>query len=328
MLAPWAQRSVESRGRDVTETPSSVRTEYQRDRDRVLHSNALRRLKHKTQVFIAPRGEHYATRLTHALEVAQISRTICRALALNEDLAEAIALAHDLGHAPFGHAGQSALDEVHPGGFRHNEQSLRVVDRLEKDGRGLNLTWEVRDGIRTHRKPRSSIAGVAVEPSSTLEAEAVKLSDGIAYINHDIDDAIRAEVILESDLPSSPIRTLGRSRSERINRLVIDIVDASADRPRVRMSPEVLTSTDELRSFLFENVYMSDAVRREWARAHHVVTELYEYFAAHLDELPLGFRPSDGNHLAQAVCDYIAGMTDQYALRTFDHVFVPKMWST
>jgi len=326
-LAPWAQRSVESRGRSRPEEPSPVRTEFQRDRDRVIHSNAFRRLKHKTQVFIAPTGEHYATRLTHALEVAQVGRTVARALKLNEDLVEAIALAHDLGHAPFGHAGQSALDQVHPGGFRHNEQSLRVVEVLEKEGVGLNLTWEVREGIRTHRKPRSSIAGVAVEPSSTLEAEVVKLADGIAYINHDIDDAVRAGVIDIDDLPDRSLHLLGRSRSDRIDRLVRDIIDTSADRPVVEMSPDVLDATDLLRSFLFENVYLSPAVKSEWSRAHHVVLQLYGHFCDVPDELPPAFRPAAADSLHQSVCDYIAGMTDQFALHTFQAVFVPKMWS-
>jgi dGTPase len=328
LLAAWAQKSAQTRGRERVEARSPVRTEYQRDRDRVLHSNAFRRLKHKTQVFIAPRGEHYATRLTHALEVAQIARTVCRALSLNEDLAEAIALAHDLGHAPFGHAGQSALDGVHPGGFRHNEQSLRVVEVLEKDGQGLNLTWEVRDGIRTHRKPRSSIAGVAVEPSSTLEAEAVKLSDGIAYINHDIDDAIRAEVIQPQDLPDAPSAVLGHTRSERINSLVLDIIDASSGHAAVEMSRAVLEATDDLRAFLFERVYLSDIVKSEWTRAHNVVTRLYEHFERYPDQMPPGFRSGSGSGSSQAVCDYIAGMTDQFALQTFDAVFVPRMWSS
>jgi len=327
LLAPWACRSSQSQGRARDEAPSPIRTEYQRDRDRVLHSNAFRRLKHKTQVFIAPRGEHYATRLSHALEVAQVARTICRALQLNEDLAEAIALAHDLGHAPFGHAGQSALDSVHPGGFRHNEQSLRVVEVLEKDGEGLNLTWEVREGIRTHRKPRSSIAGVAVEPSTTLEAEVVKLADGIAYINHDIDDAVRAEVISPSDLPPDSIRVLGATRSERINVLVLDIVDTSSGRPALEMSSRVLDVTDRLRDFLFENVYMSAQVRTEWSRAHDVVCRLYQYFSSNPDQLPATFSPQRDTDLAQAVCDYIAGMTDTFALDTFQAIFIPRMWA-
>lgn len=327
MLAPWGCKSAESRGRARPEKSSAVRTEYQRDRDRILHSNAFRRLKHKTQVFIAPRGEHYATRLTHVLEVSQISRTICRALALNEDLAEAIALGHDLGHAPFGHAGQSALDDVHPGGFRHNEQSLRVVDVLEKDGIGLNLTWEVRDGIRTHRKPRSSLAGVAVGPSSTLEAEAVKLADGVAYMNHDIDDAIRAGVIAVSDLPRRPVTMLGESRSERINSLVLDIISTSNGQSRLEMSERTLDVADELRSFLFDNVYSNDVVKGEWSRAYNVVAELYKRYLDRPQDMPESFRSSDLDQ-HQVVCDYIAGMTDQFAIETFIRLFVPRMWST
>lgn len=326
-LASWAQRSAETRGRGRPEPSSPVRTEYQRDRDRVLHSNAFRRLKHKTQVFIAPRGEHYSTRLSHALEVAQIGRTLARALDLNEDLVEAIALAHDLGHAPFGHAGQSALNEVHLGGFRHSEQSLRVVDVLEKDGNGLNLTWEVRDGIRTHRKPRSSIAGVAVEPSATLEAEIVKLSDGIAYINHDIDDAVRAEVIRPEHLPSQPIQMLGVSRSERINTLVVDIIESSGGRAAVVISGPILQATDTLRSFLFDHVYTSEQVKSEWSRSNNLVAQLYEYFRSRPQELPETFNPESTGSIEQAVCDYIAGMTDQFALQTFEAIFVPKMWS-
>ncbi|HEV3310251.1 MAG TPA: deoxyguanosinetriphosphate triphosphohydrolase, partial [Chloroflexota bacterium] len=220
-----------------------------------------------------------------------------------------------------------ALDDVHPGGFRHNEQSLRVVDTLEKDGAGLNLTWEVRDGIRTHRKPRSSIAGVAVEPSSTLEAEAVKLSDGVAYINHDIDDAIRADVIVGDELPDESIRVLGSTRSARINTVVTDIVETSQGRPVLEMSPSTLEATDRLRSFLFDNVYMSETVKREWSRAHNVVTQLYRHFLAHPDALPSGFQPASEVDLHQSVCDYVAGMTDQYALQAFQSVFVPRMWS-
>ena len=328
VLAPWATRSARSKGRVHPESSSPTRTDFQRDRDRVIHSNSFRRLKHKTQVFIAPRGEHYATRLSHELEVAQIARTLARALSLNEDLAEAIALAHDLGHAPFGHAGQSALNDLHPGGFRHNEQSLRVVDTLEKDGKGLNLTWEVREGIRTHRKPRESIAGVAVGPSGTLEAELVKLADGIAYINHDIDDAVRAEVIKPDDLPTSSLEQLGHTRSARINTLVCDIIDRSSGRPAVEMSPAVLQVTDVLRSFLFDRVYSSEPVLRESSRAYHVVAELYGYFCAHPDDLPPSFWPvDDADGAQQGVCDYVAGMTDQYALQAFQGLFVPRMWS-
>jgi dGTPase len=323
-LSPWAQRSARTKGRERPEPPAPLRTEFQRDRDRILHCNAFRRLKHKTQVFIAPEGEHYATRLTHALEVAQVGRTVARALRLNEDLVEAIALGHDLGHAPFGHAGQSALDELHPGGFRHNDHSLRVVEKIEREGSGLNLTEEVRDGIRTHRKPRSSIAGVAVEPSRTLEAEVVKLADGIAYINHDIDDAIRAGVIEADDLPQDSVDVLGSSRSERINTMVEDVVSTSWETDSVRMSRGILDVTDALRSYLFDHVYLSDAVKGEWARAHGVVSQLYRYFSENPELLPTVLEDGD---VSQAVCDYIAGMTDQFALKSYELVFIPKMWS-
>jgi dGTPase len=328
LLAPWAMRSAESRGRLRPEPESPVRTAFQRDRDRIIHSNAFRRLKHKTQVFIAPRGEHYATRLSHAIEVAQIARTIARALSLNEDLAEAIALGHDLGHAPFGHAGQAALDALHPGGFRHNEQSLRVVDVLEKEGQGLNLSWEVRDGIRTHRKPRTSVAGIAVEPSSTLEAEVVKLADAIAYINHDIDDAVRAQLIESKELPSEAVAMLGTTRSARINTLVCDIVDTSSGRPLVAMSTDILAATDSLRAFLFERVYTSPIIQAHSERARRVVCELYLYFCQHCEELPPLYRTIvDREGAERAACDYIAGMTDRYALETFERLFIPKMWS-
>ncbi len=327
-LAPWAVQSSETAGRARPEPPSNVRTEFQRDRDRIIHCNSFRRLKHKTQVFIAPSGEHYTTRLTHVLEVAQIARTVARALRLNEDLTEAIALAHDLGHAPFGHAGQSALNELHPAGFSHDKQSLRVVDLLEKDGHGLNLTWEVREGIRTHKKPRFSIAGVSEAPSSTLEAEAVKLSDGIAYINHDIDDALRAGVVEAEEIPTESVRALGSSRSERINTMVCDIIETSLDRPLVELSPNVLSATDRLRDFLFERVYLSATVKAESRRAHHVVSELYRYFCQHPEEMPSGYcQEGQENWPDQSVCDYIAGMTDQYALQTFQAVFVPKVFS-
>ncbi|HZT97166.1 MAG TPA: deoxyguanosinetriphosphate triphosphohydrolase [Chloroflexota bacterium] len=327
-LAPWAARSDAGRGRARLEPLSPVRTEYQRDRDRIIHCNAFRRLKHKTQVFIAPRGEHYATRLTHVLEVAQVARTIARALRLNEDLVEAIALAHDLGHAPFGHAGQSALNEHHPRGFAHDKQSLRVVEKLERDGQGLNLTWEVREGIRTHRKPRFSIAGVSEDPSTTLEAEVVKLADGIAYINHDIDDAVRAEVISLEQVAGDRARVLGRGRSERINAIVCDIIRTSRGRPAVEMSPPILEAVDALRDFLFENVYLSPVVRAEYSRAHRVVSELYLHFCMHPEEMPETYvREASALSVEQSVCDFIAGMTDQYALNTFEVTFVPKMWS-
>lgn len=326
-LSPYAARSARSAGREHPEEESPVRTRYQRDRDRIIHSNSFRRLRGKTQVFIAPAGDHYATRLSHALEVAQVARDIARALRLNEDLVEAIALAHDLGHAPFGHAGQDALDQVLGGGYRHDEQSVRVVRFLEKQGKGLNLTHEVIDGIRTHRKPRHSLTGVTVGPSSTLEAEAVKLSDAIAYINTDVDDAVRAGAISETDLPREAVDILGDSRSRRINTLVSDVIETSMDQQRVAMSAPVLAATNQLREFLFENVYTSPNVKREADRARHVVSQLFSYFREHPAAMPAEYQ-DDPRHegVDRRVADYIAGMSDSYAIHVFEETFVPKMW--
>jgi dGTPase len=326
-LAPYASRSATSAGRERDEPESPVRTCYQRDRDRIIHANAFRRLRGKTQVFIAPTGDHYSTRLSHVLEVAQVSRVIARALGLNEDLSEAIALAHDLGHAPFGHAGQEALNAVLGDGYRHDEQSLRVVRYLEKSGRGLNLTAEVLDGIRTHRKPRESLAGYAVAPSSTLEAETVRLSDAIAYINHDVDDAVRARLIDPFDLPSSAIGHLGTSRSERINTVVIDIIGTSQGQPMVAMSGETLTQLDLLREFLFLHVYRNRVVTTEGERAQRLITALFEYVCAHAEHLPEEIqRDVRGEGTERLVADYIAGMTDSFAIDLFQKFFVPRMW--
>lgn len=327
ILAPYAAHSARSAGRERPEPESEVRTAYQRDRDRIVHANSFRRLRGKTQVFIAPAGDHYATRLSHVLEVSQIARVVARALRLNEDLAEAIALAHDLGHAPFGHAGQEALDHVLGGGYRHEEQSLRVVRYLDKGGRGLNLTAEVLDGIRTHRKPRHSLAGVATEPSETLEAETVKLADAVAYINHDVDDALRAQLIRESDLPDATISLLGRSRSQRINCAVTDIVSTSAGGPGVNMSQEVLKALDELREFLFQRVYAHPAVKREADRGRHVIAELFRYYHAKPETMPAEFRDdprAEGDQ--RRVVDYIAGMTDSFAIQLFEELFIPRVW--
>ncbi len=327
MLAPYARLSALSAGREQDEPESPVRTRYERDRDRIIHCNAFRRLRGKTQVFIAPTGDHYATRLSHALEVSQVARVIARALRLNEDLSEAIALAHDLGHAPFGHAGQEALNGVLGDGYRHDEQSLRVVRFLEKSGRGLNLTVEVLDGIRTHRKPRESLAGYVVAPSTTLEAEVVRLSDAIAYINHDVDDAVRARLIDTSDLPDAAIARLGASRSERINTVVTDIITTSLDRPVVAMTAETLMELDRLREFLFLNVYRNPAVTAEGERAQLLVTALFEYLCAHTDQLPEEFRHDvRGEGKERLVADYIAGMTDSFAIDLFEKYFVPRMW--
>jgi len=321
-LSLYATKSRLSRGRLKPEEPCPVRTVFQRDRDRIIHSKAFRRLKHKTQVFIAPLGDHYVTRLTHTLEVSQIARTIARALNLNEDLTEAIALGHDLGHTPFGHVGEDILNELYPQGFRHNEQSLRVVDLLEKNGQGLNLTWEVRDGIVNHSKTRVDILGQDWGKVSTLEGEVCKIADIVAYINHDIGDAIRAGIITENDLPRSTVTILGRFHSQRINTMVCDIIEHSwgatgyniTDNPTIGMSPKILEAVNTLREFLFERVYNLCSAQEEAEKAREVTRLLYNYFNKHEDKLPSEYHfYSDDTE--QGVVDYIAGMTDQYALR-------------
>jgi dGTPase len=324
-LSPHAAKSKNSRGRARPEELCPVRTAFQRDRDRIIHCKAFRRLKHKTQVFIAPLGDHYVTRLTHTLEVAQIARTIARALNLNEDLTEAISLGHDLGHTPFGHVGEDVLNELYHKGFRHNEQSLRVVDLLENDGHGLNLTWEVRDGILNHSKERESIKGGG--EAGTLEGEVVRISDSIAYINHDIDDAIRAGMLAEGDLPLAAITRLGNSRSLRINTMVVDIIERcypsmndTRERPSIAMSPEVLAATDALRHFLFERVYNVRSAQGESERAREVVRSLYRYFKEHADKMPEEYR-FYSDELERRVVDYIAGMTDQYAARMAEELY-------
>ncbi len=321
-LSPCAVKSRDSKGRERPEAPSPVRTAFQRDRDRIIHCKSFRRLKHKTQVFIAPPGDHYVTRLTHTLEVAQIARTIARALNLNEDLTEAIALGHDLGHTPFGHTGEDVLNHLYPEGFRHNEQSLRIVDLLEKGGRGLNLTWEVRDGIVRHSKSGVGVLGEDWGEVGTLEGEAVKISDMVAYVNHDIGDAIRAGILTERDLPKSAAEVLGTSHSGRINTMVCDIIEASWDarmcatikvRPAIRMSRPVQAAAETMRAFLFERVYNPRAAREETHRAEATVTFLYRYFTEHPEALPKEYRrPVDT--VARSAVDYIAGMTDQYAV--------------
>ncbi len=321
-LSPWAVKSRDSRGRDRPEPPSPVRTAFQRDRDRIIHCKSFRRLKHKTQVFIAPTGDHYVTRLTHTLEVSQIARTISRALNLNEDLTEAIALGHDLGHTPFGHTGEDVLDELYPEGFAHNEQSLRIVELLEKDGRGLNLTWEVRDGIVRHSKSGVGVLGEGWGEVGTLEGEVVKISDMVAYVNHDIGDAIRAGILTENDLPEKAADVLGTTHSGRINTMVCDIIEASWDarscdimeeRPVIRMSPPVQAAAETMRAFLFERVYNPRAARAETRQAEATVRFLYRYFTDHPEALPPEYRrPTDS--VARSAVDYIAGMTDQYAL--------------
>jgi dGTPase len=323
LLSRFAARSFESRGREIAEEPDPVRTAFQRDRDRIIHCKAFRRLKHKTQVFVAPTGDHFVTRLTHVLETSQIARTIARALNLNEDLTEAMALGHDLGHTPFGHAGEDALAELLPEGFRHNEQSLRVVEKLERGGQGLNLTWEVREGILKHSKVKGDIMAEGWGTASTLEGQIVKLADSVAYLNHDIADAIRAGLLSEDDLPSISREVLGTNHSQRISSLVLDIVEASwdatgevdgAEEPRIRMSPGAEEATNELRDFMFANVYEWEGQLAEAARARRVINLLFEHYMADPDSISSDFtRPDDP--AIRRVADYIAGMTDLFALR-------------
>ena len=321
-LSPCASKSRLSRGRLRWEEACPIRTAFQRDRDRIIHSNAFRRLKHKTQVFVAPLGDHYVTRLTHTLEVSQVARTISRALNLNEDLTEAIALGHDLGHTPFGHVGEDVLNELCPNGFKHNEQSLRVVDSLEKDGRGLNLTWEVRDGILRHSKGQIDILGEGWAEVGTIEGQVVKMADIIAYINHDIADAIRAGVITENELPDPAVSLLGHSSSRRINTLVCDIVSHSSgatdnvhvEKVTIGMSPQVLKETNNLREFLFDKVYNTRLASKETRKARKVILLIYSYFLKHRDRLPAEYASREDG-IERKVTDYVAGMTDLYALR-------------
>ncbi len=325
-LSPLAARSRSTRGRLRFEDPCPIRTAYQRDRDRIIHCNAFRRLKHKTQVFIAPQGDHYVTRLTHTLEVSQIARTIARALNLNEDLTEAIALGHDLGHTPFGHIGEEVLNEMSSGGFRHNEQSLRVVDLLEYDGRGLNLTWEVRDGILNHSK---SAAGVLQGWGNvgTIEGEVVRIADIVAYVNHDVDDALRAGTIAEADLPETAVAALGASHSARINTMVSDVIVCSwqvrsgeaTPNPGITMSRGVVEATEQLRRFLFEHVYDVQSARKDAARARNALRTLYGYLLSAQDGALSPDPSPDGDD--RHVVDRIAGMTDQFALRTAKEAF-------
>ena len=329
-LSPHAAKSGQSRGRLKFKEPCPVRTAFQRDRDRIIHSKAFRRLKHKTQVFIAPLGDHFVTRLTHTLEVSQISRTISRALNLNEDLTEAIVLGHDLGHTPFGHVGEDVLNDLYRHGFRHNEQSLRVVDLLENNGQGLNLTWEVRDGIVNHSKTRVNLLGQDWGKVNTLEGEVGKISNIVAYINHDIGDAIRAGIITEDDLPDPATGGLGHSHRERINTMVCDIIDYSwtardsnTDNPAIGMSPRILEATNTLREFLFERVYNVNSTHEMAERAREVIRLLYKYFIEHEDRLPSEYS-SYSDSTERRVVDYIAGMTDQYALRMAEELSLTR----
>ena len=322
ILSPLASMAAESKGRVHPEKQCDYRTDYQRDRDRIIHSKAFRRLIGKTQVFLAPEDDHYRTRLTHTLEVSQVARTVARILRYNEDLTEAIALGHDLGHTPFGHMGEAVLDRIHPGGFAHNEQSLRTVDSIEETSRrrGLKLTYEVRDGILNHRGP-----GVPV----TLEGQIVKICDRIAYVNHDIDDAIRSGIISMEDLPGEDIAVLGTTHSDRINNLIVDLCRNSEGKDSITLSPVFSDALTDLRSFMFANVYNSPQVIAiaDAEKVDLIIRSLYSYFLEHPDEIPGVYREIgkiDGTH--EAVKDWISGMTDRYALKLYDRLFVPHSW--
>ena len=318
-LSPLACQSAQSRGRVRPEEECDIRTPFQRDTDRIVYSKAFRRLKHKTQVFLQPEGDHYRTRMTHTLEVSRIARTMARALFLNEDLTEAVALGHDLGHTPFGHAGERLLNEMMPGGFAHYKQSVRVVERLEKGGAGLNLTWEVRNGIVCHTKGT---------PAATLEGQLVRLADHIAYINHDIEDALRGGIIYPMDIPLEVSKVLGFTHSQRINTLVTDAVQATRGQEEVRQSPQVGEAMLALKNFMFDSVYTNPMAKGEEGKAQDMLLRLFEYYQHHPDELPDDFqaiRVEEG--VDRAVCDYIAGMTDPFAVETFKTLFIPKGWT-
>lgn len=318
ILSPYASLSSNTKGRNKFEQPCDLRTEYQRDRDRIIHCKSFRRLKHKTQVFLAPEGDHYRTRLTHTLEVSQLSRTAARALRLNEDLTEAIALGHDLGHTPFGHAGERALDEICPFGFKHYLHSVRVVEKLEKDGNGLNLTYEVRNGIANHTSGNQA---------DTLEGRIVRLCDRIAYINHDIDDAIRAGVLRESDLPSDVIEILGKGNSPRINSLMTSLIKTSLDKNDIKLSEDIQNPFDKLHKFMFKNVYTNSEAKGEESKVDGIIFSLYDYFIKNPDKLPVEHHYIIENEgLVRAVCDHIAGMTDRFAIQSYTDIFVPKTW--
>ncbi len=329
-LSPYARLSSESRGREIPEDECSIRPAFQHDRDRIIHSKSFRRLKHKTQVFLTPSGDHYRTRLTHTLEVAQIARTMAKALCLNEDLTEAIALGHDLGHTPFGHAGEEVLNEICPGGFHHATQSLRVVDHLEKDGRGLNLTFEVRDGILKHSKGKGDvISDDPQDTADTYEGQLVRIADIIAYINHDIDDALRAGLISSGDIPQDCLECLGNSHGQRIDTMVRDILEqAQGSVPlKIGLSAGKLQATERLRSFLYERVYDLPQVHSDFVKSAKIIRELHAYF---LDR-EADFRNESGEAFARgplerAIIDFIAGMTDRYAFKLYEKIFLPQPW--
>ncbi len=321
LLSPHATRSCETRGREIPMEPCPMRSAFQRDRDRIIHCQSFRRLMYKTQVFLAPAGDHYRTRLTHTLEVTQIARTMARALRLNEDLTEAAALGHDLGHTPFGHAGENALRECYDPDFAHYSQSLRVVEKLEKDGRGLNLCWEVRDAIVNH-------TGAAV--AATPEGQLIKFADRIAYINHDIDDAIRAGILIKEDLPRELTDVLGDTHSRRINTMVNSVLTASADSATIAMTADVQAATDKLRKFLFEHVYYNPKAKSQDQKSMALLCTLFEFYVKNPDRLPDRYRrrigTDEGETVERAVADFISGMTDRYAIETYEELYVPRVW--
>lgn len=337
-LSPHAAQS-QTAVRDIPEEDSPVRTSFQRDRDRILHSKPFRRLKHKTQVFIAPLGDHYRTRLTHTLEVTQIARTVARALRLNEDLVEAIGLGHDIGHAPFGHAGETALSHAMGDSFRHNEQSRRIVEVLEKNGRGLNLTYVVREGIYMHSKGRRDISAKAWGVASTLEGQIIKIADSVAYINHDIDDAIRAGILQEADLPHEALTVLGHSHADRINTMVCDLIDQNwwatgtveaPEHRELQMSPHVLAATNALREYMYQHVYLGSIAKTEDHKVDLIIDLLYKHFMQHPERIPediMRINRERDEPLNQAVVDYVAGMTDRFATQMFMDIYVPRTWS-
>ena len=321
-LSKYAQLSQNTKGRQHPISECMVRGEYQRDRDKIIHSKAFRRLKHKTQVFLSPEGDHYRTRLTHTLEVAQIGRTIARALRLNEDLVEAISLGHDLGHTPFGHAGERKLNELVQGGFKHYEQSLRVVDLLENDGKGLNLTYEVRRGIVVHSDPYT-------DSPETLESEIVKYADKFAYMNHDIEDAIRGGVLTEEDIPNDIRDVLGHSKAERINTLIIDMIEESFDKPYIHQSKEIEKYTLALHDFMYKNVYLSKKAKPEEGKAVQILEQLFKYYMDDPKRIPDEFFISllDQYPKDRVIADYISSFTDHYCVKTFEDIFIPKFWN-
>ncbi|MCM1256923.1 MAG: deoxyguanosinetriphosphate triphosphohydrolase [Roseburia sp.] len=318
-LSPYATLSINSRGREREEEPCDIRPVFQRDRDRILHCKSFRRLKNKTQVFLTPKGDHYRTRLSHTLEVSQNARTIAKALRLNEDLVEAIALGHDLGHTPFGHAGEFLLDSLCEDGFSHSRQSVRIVEKLEKNGRGLNLTWEVRDGILNHQT--STIP-------HTLEGKIVRYSDKIAYINHDIDDAIRAHIMVEEDIPKELRNTLGHTTKERLNTLIHNIITNSLGKNDIMLSAEVNEAMRELRLYMFEHVYKNPVAKGEEVKARALLEQLFMYYMDHTEMIPEKYLTmmEQGEKKDRVVCDYISGMTDQYAIAKFSEFFLPQAW--